>query len=195
MNRVQEALRAHSTAIVAMPGGMVFRIRRVRGSDLAMVGHAELVGSADARAALEELQRELGDRDDSVEAQRRRLSAAIEYIAKDPHRVQAYYRRLDAYFCAGVSHLGALAAGDERLGEIPDEGIDWLGEVAFVPEEAEADHEEVNGARAPRVWCGQVPDEIRRGIALAVIGLGGVTDQVKPFRPTARAAADDPPDR
>lgn len=86
-------------------GGFGWEIHRVRSSDLAAVGHAELVGASDARVALDQLRRENAAADGAPDRSEAKLQALAAYVESSPKRLQAWAERLDAYFCAGVRRL------------------------------------------------------------------------------------------
>ena len=50
------ALKQSATMYFVVPGGMVFRLKRVRSADLVAIGHAELVGQAEVRKVLRGVQ-------------------------------------------------------------------------------------------------------------------------------------------
>jgi len=128
-----KALSAGAVGYLAMPGGMVYRVRRVRTADLVQVGFAELAGQAEVRSVLKDVQETLRRAevdegalsDEEVEKIRRNREhderAALErfeaVMGESAKRQQAWADRTDAFVCAGVTGLGWLRDGLSIEGE------------------------------------------------------------------------------
>ena len=200
------ALQQSATMYFVVPGGMVFRLKRIRSADLVAIGHAELVGQSEVREVLRGVQDAMkasqapdGDLSDEDLKKRRAIEtfdtqAALlkfnETMLKSPERQQAWSDRTDAWCCAGITGLAWLKDGHvtsedeetngqirvDQYSEVTIDQIDEVTDVLFVRRESEADAE--NGS----AWIGNVHATHRQIIHGAIAGMNGVAAAAHSFR-------------
>ncbi len=175
--------------------GMCFKLRRVKSADLITRGVAELIGGADALAALSDVQDEQRRATDADTPEAREKRAKIEAhaaqskirkmqvaIASDPERLKEFAQRIDAFFCASVVAAGEWDGGEDRI--IAESEAHYLDSVSFVMESGHADHDQ------GRMWVIDIAEGVRQVVAGAAQSLTSARAAVRPFREVPRDAAD-----
>ena len=196
-----EWLRTNANAYMSTPEGVVYHVRRVRTAELVAVGHAELSGKAEVRAAFASVQEAmargqvdpagLSEADqaklerEARHEQEMALKSFFQFIGKTPEREAAYLNRTDSHVCAGVVGLAFLKPG---VVVEPFAVVAWDDLADYSPVTIVMDKKSAN-PDAGILWVGDIHQTVRQCLHGAISKLSGVEALARPFPGSAGVRA------